>query len=335
MYKIENIEYIWMLLAIPFSALVIWLWFRWRKRALEVFGTPKQVEKLIAGLSNTRPWVKWIFLALALFFATGALINPKVGSKTEEVQRNGVDVVFAIDVSKSMLAEDVIPNRIERARQLVSSVIDQMSTDRVGIVVYAGKAYPQLPITTDYGAARMFLQSVNTDIVPSQGTAIAEAIDLSVQYFDDEMETNRILFIISDGENHEEGLESAYQRAKEEGVIIHTIGLGTSAGGPIPEKRNGRVIGYKTDRSGNTVVTRLDENTLRKIADQNNGEYFLARDTRNTVAHIRDKIDEVEKSEIEARVFSEYRDQFQWFLAAAMLFFIVYMVFPERKMINK
>jgi Ca-activated chloride channel family protein len=335
MYKIENIAFIWMLLAVPISALVIWLWFRWRNSVLNVFGDPVHVGKLIPGLSNSRPWIKWVFLALLFLFATGALMNPKVGSKMEEVQRNGVDVVFAIDVSKSMLAEDVIPNRIERARQLVSSVIDQMSTDRVGIVVYAGKAYPQLPITTDYGAARMFLQSVNTDIVPSQGTAIAEAIDLSVQYFDDELETNRILFIISDGENHEEGLESAYQRAKDENVIIHTIGLGTSAGGPIPEKRNGRVVGYKSDRSGNTVVTRLDENTLRKIADQNNGEYFLVRDTRNTVAHIRDKIDEVEKSEIEARVFSEYRDQFQWFLAAAMLFFMIYMIFPERKMINR
>jgi len=332
MYKIEHIAYFWMLLAIPVTALVIWLWLRWRKRSLKVFGSQKQVQALLPGLSTTRPWLKWFFLACVLLFATGALVNPKVGSKMEEVQRRGVDVVFAIDVSKSMLAEDVIPNRIERARQLVSSVIDQMKSDRVGIVVYAGKAYPQLPITTDYGAARMFLQSVNTDIVPSQGTAIAEAIDLSVQYFDDDLETNRVLFIISDGENHEEGLESAYEKAAEENVIIHTIGLGTSSGGPIPEKRNGRVVGYKTDRKGNTVVTRLDENTLQKIAEVNNGSYFLARDTRKTVAHIREKIDEIEKSEIEARVFSEYRDQFQWFLAAAMLFLLVYITFPERKM---
>jgi Ca-activated chloride channel family protein len=260
-----------------------------------------------------------------------ALVNPKVGSRLETIKREGVDIVFAIDVSKSMLAEDVRPNRIAKAKQIISQTLDQLVSDRIGIIIYAGQAYPQLPITTDYGAARLFLQTVNTDMIPSQGTAIAEALDLASRYFDDENQKNRILVVLSDGEDHEEGIKEAAQKAFDQGIKIYSVGIGTAKGAPIPDIRNGVNIGFKKDQSGQIVLSKLQEGSLKEMAGITDGGYIIGKNTRETVEAIIETIEQMEKKEFESQVFSDYEDQFQWFLGLALLLLVIDIFVLERK----
>ena len=237
------------------------------------------LKRLSPNTSLFKSILKVIVLCLAFACLAIALVNPKIGTKLETVKREGVDIVFAIDVSKSMLAEDIAPNRLEKAKQLVTQIINNLASDRVGIIAYAGKAFPQLPITTDYAAAKMFLQSMNTDMLSSQGTAINEAINLAKTYYDDAEQTNRVLIIISDGEDHSEEAAAVAKEASKEGIRIYTIGVGDVKGGPIPEKRNGIVLNYKKDNQGETVITRLNEEVLKEIASNANGEYINGRNT--------------------------------------------------------
>ncbi|MGB5361514.1 MAG: VWA domain-containing protein, partial [Eudoraea sp.] len=267
-----------------------------------------------------------------LSFLVLGLVNPKIGTKLETVKREGVDIVFAIDVSKSMLAEDIAPNRIEKSKRLVSEIINQLASDRIGIIAYAGQAFPQLPITTDYGAAKMFLQSMNTDMLSSQGTAINEAIELASTYFDDEEQTNRVLFIVSDGEDHSEGSTiDAVELAVEEGIRIFTIGVGKTKGSPIPIKRNGIVESLKKDSQGEVVITKLNEEILEEIADEGNGEYVNGSNTEDAVEFIKEQLNQMDKKEFEAKQFAEYKDQFQWFLGIGLLFLFLEVFLLDRK----
>ena len=259
------------------------------------------------------------------------LINPKIGTKLETIKREGVDIVFAIDVSKSMLAEDVAPNRLEKSKQLVTQIINNLASDRVGIIAYAGKAFPQLPITTDYASAKMFLQSMNTDMLSSQGTAINEAIQLSRNYFDDEEQTNRVLIILSDGEDHNDLSVEVAEAASEEGIKIYTIGVGSEKGGPIPLKRNGVVMSYKKDQNNETVITKLNEETLRLIANEAKGGYINGSQTADVVEQIKAVLSAMDKKEFEAKEFAEYKDQFQWFLGIGLFFLILDVLLLERK----
>lgn len=246
LYRWEHPEYLYALVLLPVLWSVHALWARWRKKARERFGTSAAAERLAPEATKSRHAFKTLWTSLGIGCLIIALANPQVGSKLETVKRKGVDVVFALDVSKSMLAEDVAPNRLEKAKQIIGKTLDALGSDRIGLVVYAGSAYPQLPITTDYSAARMLLRTVNTDIVPSQGTAISEAIQLSDEYFSSgETTKNKVLFIISDGEDHEEGAQDAAQSVVDKGILIYTIGVGTQKGGPIPEKVRGRTVDFK------------------------------------------------------------------------------------------
>jgi len=243
-----------------------------------------------------------------------------------------VDVVFAVDVSKSMLAEDIAPNRIEKAKRLVSEIINELASDRVGIIAYAGQAYPQLPITTDYGAAKMFLQSMNTDMLSSQGTAINEAIELAATYYDDEEQTNRVLFVISDGEDHSEGaVMDAVDLATEQGIQVYTIGVGGTKGAPIPIKRNGIVESLKKDMDGEVVITRLNEEILMEIAGEGNGAYIDGENTAAAVEAIQEILSQMDKKEFEAKQFAEFKDQFQWFLGGALILLLLDIFVLERK----
>jgi Ca-activated chloride channel family protein len=230
-----------------------------------------------------------------------------------------VDIVFAIDVSKSMLAEDVAPNRLEKSKRLVSAIINQLASDRIGIIAYAAQAIPQLPITTDYGAAKMFLQGLNTNMLSSQGTALDAALDLSGTYFDDEDQTNRVVFLISDGEDHSEEGESAAQRAADMGIKIFTFGVGSDNGGPIPIKQNGIVSSYKKDLQGETVITRRNADILQDIARVSDGQYIDGNDTQVVVDFVVETLKNMEKKEFEAKQFVSYKDQFQAFLFAGFL----------------
>ena len=331
MYQLEEKIWFWAFIIIPVM-LMVFLWtFFWKKRIQKSFGSAVVLKRLSPDLSFFKSSLKFITLCLAVGFLVIGLINPKIGTKLETIKREGVDIVFAIDVSKSMLAEDVAPNRLEKSKQLVTQIINNLASDRVGIIAYAGKAFPQLPITTDYASAKMFLQSMNTDMLSSQGTAINEAIELSRNYFDDEEQTNRVLIIISDGEDHNDLSVEVAEAASEEGIKIYTIGVGSEKGGPIPLKRNGVVMSYKKDQNNETVITKLNEETLRLIANEAKGGYINGSLTAAVVEQIRAVLSAMDKKEFEAKEFAEYKDQFQWFLGIGLFFLILDVLLLERK----
>ncbi len=331
MVVLEEKIYFWFLLAIAVVIVIYFLQLIWKKKAQQKFATPVSLEKLSPNKSRFKPLLKVLFWSLAIAFLTMALVNPKIGSKMETVKREGVDIVFAIDVSKSMLAEDVAPNRLEKSKQLVTQIINNLTSDRVGIIAYAGSAFPQLPITTDYGSAKLFLQAMNTDMVSSQGTAINEAIELAQTYYNDETETSRVLFLISDGEDHGGKIEDIAEQAAEKGIRIFTIGVGSAKGGPIPIKRNNVTQSYKKDRSGETVITKLDESTLQQISEETNGEYISGNNTSQVIDKVNDILANIEKTEFESQQFADYKDQFQWFLGFGILFIVLDVLVLERK----
>ena len=329
--QLEEKIWFWLLLLVPIIIFLFVIVQVWKRHAQNKFAHHQILKRLSPNKSHFKPILKLIMLCLAFTCLTIAMVNPKVGTKLETVKRQGVDIVFAVDVSKSMLAEDIAPNRIEKSKQLVTQIINNLASDRIGIIAYAGKAVPQLPITTDYAAAKMFLQSMNTDMLSSQGTAINEAIQLARTYFNDEEQTNRVLIIISDGEDHSDLSQDIAETAAEEGIKIFTIGVGSLKGAPIPIKQNGIVLNYKKDRSGETVVTKLNEETLRAIAEEANGQYINGLNTTEVVEAIRDILNKMDKKEFEAKEFAEYKDQFQWVLLLGIFFIIIDIFLLERK----
>jgi len=332
MIQLDEKIYFTLFFIIPIMILIFAVVQLWKKRTQRKFAEISLLKRLTPSKSNYKATLKLIFLLFGLSFLILGLVNPKIGTKLETVKREGVDIVFAVDVSKSMLAEDIAPNRLEKAKRLVSEIINQLASDRIGIIAYAGQAFPQLPITTDYGAAKMFLQSMTTDMLSSQGTAISEAIELASTYYDDEEQTNRVLFIVSDGEDHSESsILDAVDMAVEEGIKVFTIGVGKSKGGPIPIKRNGVVESLKKDARGEVVITKLNEEILEDIADQGNGEYINGANTDEAVEFIKEQLDQMDKKEFEAKQFAEYKDQFQWFLGIGLLFLFLDVFLLDRK----
>ena len=319
--QLDEKNYFYLLLIIPVMVVFFLLLQIWKKRIQKKFATLPLLKKLTPEKSNFKSTLKFLFLVLGITFLTIGLVNPKIGTKLETVNREGVDIVFALDVSKSMLAEDIAPNRLEKAKRLVSEIVNQLASDRIGIIAYAGQAFPQLPITTDYGAAKMFLQGMNTNMLSSQGTAIDQAVELASTYFDDKDQTNRVLFIISDGEDHSDSATlKMVEDATEEGIRIYTIGVGKSKGAPIPIKRNGILESLKKDSQGEVVITKLNEEVLRNIAEEGNGTYIDGSNTEEAVEFIKEELNKMDKKEFEAKQFSEYKDQFQWFLGIGLLF---------------
>ena len=331
MYLLEEKIWFWLLLAIPAIILLFLGVLFWQRSAQKRFADSALLKKLSPERSLFKPALKIFVLSLAIFCLVVALVNPKMGTKLETVKREGVDLVFAIDVSKSMLAEDIAPNRMEKSKQLVTQIINNLGSDRIGIIAYAGSAYPQLPITTDYSSAKLFLSQMNTDMLSSQGTAISEAIELAKTYYNDEEQTNRVLFIISDGEDHVGESSNIAEQANQEGIRIFTIGVGETTGGPIPLKRNGIVQSYKKDQNGETVITKLDEQTLKDIASEANGEYIFGKNTSEVTDKVKEILNGMDKKEFEAKQFADFKDQFQWFLGAGLLLLFLDIFLLDRK----
>lgn len=330
--QLDEKNYFYLLLIIPVMVVFFLLLQIWKKRIQKKFATLPLLKKLTPEKSNFKSTLKFLFLVLGITFLTIGLVNPKIGTKLETVNREGVDIVFALDVSKSMLAEDIAPNRLEKAKRLVSEIVNQLASDRIGIIAYAGQAFPQLPITTDYGAAKMFLQGMNTNMLSSQGTAIDQAVELASTYFDDKDQTNRVLFIISDGEDHSDSATlKMVEDATEEGIRIYTIGVGKSKGAPIPIKRNGILESLKKDSQGEVVITKLNEEVLRNIAEEGNGTYIDGSNTEEAVEFIKEELNKMDKKEFEAKQFSEYKDQFQWFLAIGAFFLFLDLFVLDKK----
>ncbi len=332
MIQFEEKIYFYLLAIIPVMVVLFILLQIWKKRTQKKFAKLPLLKRLTPDRSEFKSSLKLILFLLGLAFLTLALVNPKIGTKLETVKREGVDIVFAVDVSKSMLAEDIAPNRLEKAKRLVSEIINQLGSDRIGIIAYAGQAFPQLPITTDYGAAKMFLQSMNTDMLTSQGTAIDQAIQLATTYYDDEEQTNRVLVIISDGEDHsEDATLNVVEDATDAGIKIFTVGVGKAKGAPIPIKRKGVLERLKKDAQGEVVITKLNETVLREIAEDGNGAYIDGSKTEEAVNYIKEQLAQMDKTEFEAKQFAEYKDQFQWFLGAGFLFLFLDLFVLDRK----
>ena len=331
MYILEEEIYFWLLLIIPVLVLFYVALYFWKKKKQKKFALPAMFRLLTPDRSWFKPALKFGIMLLALTALAIALVNPKIGTKMETVSREGVDIVFAIDVSKSMEAEDIAPNRLEKSKQLVTQILNNLGSDRVGIIAYAGSAFPQLPITTDYAAARMFLQSMNTDMVSSQGTAISEAIELAQTYFNPDDATSKVLILISDGEDHIGEVSTIAKEAASQGIRIFAIGVGTERGGPIPIKRGGITQSYKKDLAGETVITRMDERTLMEIASATNGEYVSGNVTAEVTEKVADFLQNLDKTQFESRQFAEYQSQFQWFLGFAILLLLADIFLLERK----
>ena len=331
MFRFENTEYFLGLLMIPVFILLYVLYRYWRKKALKRFGEMQVIARLMPDISNARPAVKFILFLLAYVFLVIGLANPQIGSRLEKVERKGADLMIALDVSNSMLAQDIRPDRLTRSRQAISKLIDNLGGDRIGIVVFAGKAYMQLPITTDYSAAKMFLSTINPGMVPTQGTAIAEAIEMASGSFRED-DRSKALIIITDGEDHEGDAIAAAKEAADKGIRIYTIGMGSPEGTPIPEYNSyGNQTGYKKDRQGQTVISRLNETMLQQIASAGNGIYMRATTGRDGLNRIFEEINELEKAEIETQMFSEYEDRFQYFIAIALLILLIELLIPEKR----
>jgi Ca-activated chloride channel family protein len=331
MIRFAHIEYFYLLLLIPVFIGIYWAWSLWRKKALKRFGEITVIKPLMPSFTGTKPFVKFIFLMLAYIFLVIALTDPQVGARLEKVKREGIDIYIALDVSNSMLAEDIKPNRLERAKMAISNLVDRLQGDRIGIIVFAGNAYKQLPLTTDYSAAKLFLSAVDTKIVPTQGTAIGEAINMATESFDDS-KNNKAIIVITDGENHEDDAIEAAKAAAEKGIKVFTIGMGLPEGSPIPiYDRNGNRLGFKKDKSGKTVVTKLNEDMLRQIAAAGNGSYVRASNSSTGLKKILDDINKIQKQEIETRQFTDYEDRFQIFLWATLIFIIIELLISDKK----
>jgi len=331
MYQLEDKTYFIYFIAIAVLLIAFTLVILWKKRKQKQFADSKLLEKLSPERSTFKSVLKIIFLALGLSFLIIALVNPKMGTKLKTIKREGVDIVFALDVSKSMLAEDIAPSRLAKAKQIISKTIDNLGSDRIGIIIYAGSSYPLLPITTDQAAAKMFLQNASPDMVSSQGTAINEALRLAKTYYDNDEQTNRFLILISDGEDHDDSKTTITDALAKEGIKVYTIGVGTVKGGPIPMKIGNSLMGYKKDRKGETVITKLHDETLKQIAKEGNGKYLYGNNTAKTVEYITETLNNAQKQEFEIKQFSDYKDQFQWFLALGILFLILDLLMFDKK----
>jgi Ca-activated chloride channel family protein len=328
--ELDEKKYLYLLFVLPLLVLVFLVNLYWKRKKQREFGDLEMVKRLSPESSVFKPILKLGVLLLALTGLILGLVNPKIGTKMETVKREGIDIVFAIDVSKSMLAEDVAPNRLDKSKQIVSQIINQLGSDRIGIVAYAGSAFPVLPITTDYSVAKMFLQSMNTDMVSSVGTSFNDAIKLSSTYFDDK-KTSKLLIMISDGEDHNEGAEEAAEEANKLGIKIITIGVGTEKGGTIPLKKNGIVEGFKRDNNNEVVVTKLVPQSLTAIAKATKGGYVNGNNTKEVLEYIKNALNNIQKTEFEATEMADFQSQFQWFLGFAFVFLFLDIFLLERK----
>lgn len=331
MFQLENSYYLYALGLIPIFIVIYWLLNRWRRKALAAFGSLAVIQQLFPDVSTTKRTWKFILYLLAFAFVVVGIVNPQVGTKLEEVKRKGADLMICLDVSNSMNAEDLQPNRLEKAKQAISKLINKLEGDRLGVIVFGGEAYVQLPITTDYSAAKLFLESINTDMIPTQGTAIGNAIDLALESFGKDEGKNKAIVVITDGENHEDDAIKAAEAAAEKGIVVHTIGMGSADGAPIPVYRNNVREGYRKDNEGNTVVTKLNEQVLQEVSAAGNGIYVRASNADAGLNNVLSAIDKLEKKQFESKMYSDYEDRFQWFIAAALVLLLIELFMSERK----
>ncbi|PJA98208.1 MAG: hypothetical protein CO128_08495 [Ignavibacteriales bacterium CG_4_9_14_3_um_filter_30_11] len=324
MFRFEHAEYLYGLFVIPLLIGIFWYTGRLKKEDIIKFANESLHKILIPTFSGLKNKIKLSFLLVALLLLIVAASNPQIGTRVQEVKQAGIDVYIVLDVSLSMTAEDIKPSRLERAKYQISNLINKLKGDRIGLVIFSGAAYVQFPLTTDYSAANLFLTAVDVSSVPQQGTAIANAIDLSIKSFDLKSETKKAIVVITDGEDHEGDINKAIENAVANEIKIYTIGLGSTSGVPIPiYDAAGNQIDFKKDNQGKVVLTKLDELTLKDIADKANGKYFLGSNSQNELDDIYNELSSIEKTEFGVRKVTDYEDRFYYFLAPAILLLLI------------
>ncbi len=331
MFKFAYIEYLYGLAGVPVLMILYYSYRRWRRKRLASIGDMPLVKSLIPNSTGFKPLIKFIHLLFVYIGLVLALARPQLGTKLEEVKRMGVEIIIAVDVSNSMLSEDLKPSRMERAKQSIMSLIDKLEDDRLAIIVFAGKSYLQLPLTTDYSAAKLITSTLSPDVVSVQGTAIGSAIDLATETFSQDDTKSKALIIITDGENHEDDPISAANKAVERGIVIHTIGMGSSNGGPIPVYENERMAGYRKDNQGNVIMTKLDSKVLQEIASIGGGSFVFADVADVNLSDLISSISTMEKEEFGTKKFTDFADKFQILLLVALVFFVLEFFISDRR----
>ncbi|MCR5051039.1 MAG: VWA domain-containing protein [Paludibacteraceae bacterium] len=328
MFRFANIDFLWLLLSIPaFVAAYIWYTHK-KRRQIEEFGDRELVEALMPNASRVRPSVKFSILMVALTLLIIAAARPQFGQTEHTEKRQGIEAIIALDISNSMMAEDVAPNRLDRAKQMLSKMMDNMVNDKVGLVVFAGDAFIQLPITCDYVSAKMFLNTITPSLIKTQGTAIGQALSTSIRCFGEQSEASRAIILITDGENHEDDAVAVAKRAKEEGIKVLVVGIGKPEGSPIPVPGTNN---FFKDRQGNVVVSRLNEDMCREIAQAGGGIYVRCDNTNTAMRALQKELDTLATQEIETQVFTDYNEQFQSFALIALLLLVIDFFIFNRK----
>ena len=331
MFRFANPEYLNLLYFLPVLVVLFWYLGRNRKKHLQVFADGELHKTLFPTDSNLKRWTKFVLILLALTCLVFAAANPQVGTKMQEVKQTGIDVFILLDVSNSMMAEDIKPNRLEKAKYQISNLINKLRGDRIGLIIFAGQAYVQIPLTTDYSAANLFLSAVDVNSVPSQGTAIASAINLATASFDT-LSTQKVIIAITDGEDHEGDVQKAVENAISHGIKIYAIGLGSQEGVPIPVYNNrNQLVGFKKDREGNSVLTKLDEETLKQIAVEGNGKYYRGTNYEDYLDKIYTELSELEQTEFGVKKVTDYEDRFYYFLIPALILLVLEFFISEKK----
>ena len=330
MLVFASYRFLWLLLLVPLIPALYAVALAFRKRRIRRFGDPKMVAHLMPHYSRAKGWVRIILFTLAFFFFVIGLSRPQIGAKLSERQTKGAEIMICLDVSNSMLAQDYTPCRLERAKLAISSLVDKLHDDRIGLIIFAGSSFVQLPVTTDYVSAKMFLSSIDAGSVPVQGTAIGDAIHTAMKSFSAQSEKSRVIILISDGENHEDDAVAAAKEAAQAGIRIYTVGVGSAAGQPIPV--DGELL---RDKDGNIVVTHLDEKTLRQIAEAGGGAYIQAGNVEFGLNPIINDIRAMEGELFSSVVFEEYDEQYMYFFAIALILLVIEMLVGERKNARK
>ena len=328
MFRFSNPEYLYFLLLIPTLALLFILENRKQKKRLKVYGDPDIISQLMPDVSRRRPWLKFILQLTAITVCIFMVSGPQFGSKLQKVQKKGAEMMIALDVSNSMMAEDITPNRLEKSKQILSKLVDKLSNDKIGLIVFAGEAFTQLPITSDYVSAKMFMNSINPSLVPTQGTAIGSAIDLCVRSFPQKGKAERAIILITDGENFEDDAVGSAKEALAQGIKTHVIGMGLEKGAPIPIANSNE---FRKDKSGNVVITKLNEKMCQDIAAAGGGVYVRSDNTNGALRVITAELDKMKKADVESSVYSEYDEQFQGLAWIVLVLLLIDVFILERK----
>lgn len=331
MFRFEHTYFLWGLALVPLILLLFILYRRWQKNARQRFGENLRMQQLIPNRSQVKANAKFYLSLMAFIFIVIGLANPQIGTKQENVKAEGLELMVAIDVSNSMMAQDLSPDRLTAAKLAMERLIERLKSDRIGMIVFAGEAYIQLPLTSDYSAAKLFLQTIDNNIVPTQGTAIGAAIDLAINSFPKEEAKNRALIILTDGENHEDNAIAAAEEARKSGIRVFTVGMGSPSGAPIPVFKNGRQNGFRQDNEGNTVVSSLNEEMLQEIAMAGDGQYFRATNSGAGIPQIMQELSSLEKKEYDSKIFTDFEDRYQIFFGIAFFLLFIDVILSERK----